>query len=124
MKKKNPQPNWGSQAFRDEQTWWLAFSEGDQLLGVTIVDVGPSDAATMAAYVDERRRAHRVMTRASTDDYYLAAAARKALSVGANPGGEMFGVRLDTQATFQVMGPKCPRNRLLSWAELVELEIA
>lgn len=127
MKKKNPKPEResGSMVFRDDQTWWLTFSEGEQVLGVTIVDVGPSDAATMASYIDERRRAHGVMTEAKSDDYYLAAAARKALSVGANPGGELVGQRIDTAPMFFVMGPKCPRDRLLSQAELVELvEIA
>lgn len=102
------------------QTWWLSFCDserptGEQFLGVAIVDVTAAEAARAKALIDMQFPQHQPGAE------WIAAATQKAWAMGCNPGGEVGSARIDDAPTFAEMNASCPRNRLLSKAELTVL---
>ncbi len=108
------------------QTFWLSFAdgqrpEGQQNLGVAIVDVRPEDADEGEARARALRRANGIVTGVMLDaDRYTAGAVYVSHLMGCNPGGDVQIMRIDHAPGFadrDALG-KLPRNRLMSEAEL------
>lgn len=102
------------------QTWWLSFCDGDrpqgeQFLGVAIVDVTQAEADAAKVEIDLRFPQHQPGAE------WIAAASRKAWAMGCNPGGQVRSMRIDDAPRFPDMNAACPRNQLLSHADLTAL---
>ncbi len=105
------------------QTFWLSFCDADrppgqQFLGVVIVDVDETDVARAEPTATAIRASHGLAPLTDEGDRYLAGAIDKTHRLGCNPGGEVMAHRIDDAEEFAVMGPRYPRHRLLSKAEL------
>lgn len=109
------------------QTWWVSFCdgtkpEGQQFLGVAIIDVTEDEAfegrvaATLMRIVHGRPPAE-------ADVGWMTAAIGSAHLTGCNPGGEVMAVRIDDQPKFAALDARLPRNRLLQKSELEQLEV-
>jgi hypothetical protein len=100
------------------RTFWLSFSDpelpnGEQFLGVALIDVTDADAAT--AIVQLRAK----FPAAAPGAEWIAAAIQCAWDMQCNPGGEI----LTIDVTGEHEADKVPRNRLLSKADLSDLGI-
>lgn len=107
------------------QTWWLSFCDGDkpegeQFLGVAIVDVTEDDANTVHDLVTRRRAMHGLPP-AERGVEWMAAAVERSHFTGCNPGGEVACLRIDEAPEFAAHDATLPRNRLLSKSELEAL---
>lgn len=109
------------------QTWWLSFCdsdrpEGDQFLGVVIVDVTEADAAAGHRAATARRAefGHTDPLAAGLD--WMTAAILKTHRTGCNPGGEVGAVRIDDAPQYPTKGAGLPRNTLLSKRDLAARE--
>jgi hypothetical protein len=93
------------------RTFWLSFvdpdrPEGQQFLGVTVVDVSDNEVASIVDEIRDR------FPNAKAGAEWIAAATRKAWSLGCNPGGEVGCAELPSETCGHV-----PRNRLLTREE-------
>jgi hypothetical protein len=98
------------------RTFWLSFCdpdrlEGQQFLGVAVVEVSTAEAD--AASTEVRAR----FPHAKPGAEWIAAATRKAWVLGCNPGGEI----MFADITDAVHGREVPRHRLLSRHEVTAL---
>lgn len=96
----------------DAKTFWLSFGDGEkpdgeQFLGVAVVDVSVEEAAD--ALEDIRTR----FPKASPGAEWIAAATRKAWLMGCNPGGAVLCAEVPPEHAAVL-----PRNRLLTNEEL------
>lgn len=110
------------------QTWWLSFGdadrpEGQQHLGVVVVDVDEADVARAAGVANALRARHGLPPLTDAYSQYLAAALWKTHRYECNPGGEAAAMRIDDVPGFARRGPRYPRNQLLSRAEIAALEL-
>lgn len=108
------------------RTYWLSFSDenrptGAQFLGAAVIDVTERDVEQSFGYVTERR-AQFGLPAPPVDTVWIAAAIRKAHEANCNPGGEVASIRIDDRPEFTVQGPKYPRQRLLSRADIEALD--
>lgn len=96
------------------RTYWLSFSdgrrpEGDQFLGVVVVDVDSevlADTPPLPAHIiDPEAR-------------WLAAAIRETWRAKVNPGGGVLSHRLDDLPSFSTVHAVYPRLTLLSRADI------
>lgn len=106
------------------RTYWLSFCDdrrppGQQFLGVVIVDVSDVDAAGALLTWDAT---HAAPMADRVNGPWLAAAMRACWRAGVNPGGEVASARIDDTPEFASQGPRYPRLRLLSRAEIAALE--
>jgi hypothetical protein len=98
--------------------FWLSFvdparPEGEQFLGVCIVEVTEAEAADAKAIIDRQFPQH------AEGAEWIAAATRKAWAMGCNPGGEVATADI-TDAT-PPEGVTLPLDRMLQRAELQAL---
>lgn len=108
------------------RTYWLSFCDSDrptgqQFLGVVVIDVTKADVDAAAGFL-AKRRAEFHLPPADDEARWLAGAIRKAHVLGCNPGGEVASHRLDDLPDFAKHGPRYPRGKLLSKAEIEALE--
>jgi len=106
----------------ETQTFWLSFFDpdlpkGEQFLGVAIVDVTTDDAEAVRAELG-RIRAMNGLRPPEAEAIWIAAAIRKAHAMACNPGGEVAAIRIDDAPQFADMDANCPRDRVLSEAQL------
>lgn len=109
------------------QTWWLSFCDpekpaGQQFLGVAIVDVDETDALRAEGTANAIRATHHLPPLTDPSDRMMAAAIWKSHRQRCNPGGAVAACRVDELAPPQALAT-CPRNRLLSRAELEALDV-
>jgi hypothetical protein len=109
------------------QTWWLSFCdpdrpEGQQFLGVVIVDVDEWDKALGEIGATAIRASHGLPPLTDAPDQWFAAAVSKTHRLHVNPGGEAKGHRVDEIAPPEELA-RCPRNRLLLEPELDALGV-
>jgi hypothetical protein len=102
------------------RTYWLSFCDdqrpqGQQFLGVVIVDVSEVDAAGALLTWDAT---HATPMADRVDGPWLAAAMRACWRAGVNPGGEVASRRIDDAPGFPRMSPRYPRLQLLSRDEI------
>lgn len=102
------------------RTFWLSFCDddrpqGQQFLGVCVVDVTTTDADEALADIAMR------FPQAKDGAEWIAAASKKAWREGCNPGGEMASADI-TEALAYAPVP-VPRNRLMSFADLEALDL-
>lgn len=101
------------------KTFWLSFCDpdkpvGERFMGVAVVDVEGWEADE--AFMDVFLR----FPNAQQNAEWIAAATQKARREGCNPGGEVIGYELPPDHPNTA---RCPRNRLLTKAALIELNL-
>lgn len=111
------------------QTWWLSFCdpdkpEGQQFLGAAIVDVDVMDVARAEPSTTAIRAAHDLPPLIESGARWMAAAVWKSHRLKCNPGGAVATLRIDEHPDFATIGPRYPRGRLLSRAEIDALDQA
>lgn len=109
------------------QTWWLSFCdtakpEGQQFLGVVIVDVDERDKALGEMGATAIRASHGLPPLTDAHDQWFAAAVSKTHRLKVNPGGECIGHRVDEIAPPDELA-KVPRDRVLQKPELTALGV-
>lgn len=109
------------------QTWWLSFCdpdkpEGQQFLGVVIVDVNERDKTLGEFGAAAIRASHGLPPLTDPTDQWMSAAIAKSHRLRINPGGECVGHRVDDIAPPEELA-RCPRDRVLQKPELAALGV-
>jgi hypothetical protein len=104
------------------QTWWLSFCdpdrpEGQQFLGVVVVDVDEMDVARAEPAATAIRAAHGLPPLSDPADQWMSGAIGKTYRLKMNPGGAVAAVRVDDVAPPEELAA-VPRDRLLQQAEI------
>jgi hypothetical protein len=102
------------------RTYWLSFCdgtrpEGQQFLGVAIVDVTDAQAAAALEFLDLTFPAH------ADDGGWIAAACMIAHEMGCNPGGEIAAAAFPDPVPAALAA--LPRGQLLQRVELAALGV-
>jgi hypothetical protein len=101
------------------RTYWLSFCdpdkpEGQQFLGVVVIDVSEEDAAAAKPVIDV------LFPRHDAGAEWIAAAQRKCWQLGCNPGGQV--AAFEKPAAYE-WPADVPRGRLLQRGELEALGV-
>jgi hypothetical protein len=101
------------------KTYWMSFCdgerpEGQQFLGVAVIDVTVEEAADELSDLNVRFPNH------AEGAEWIAAAARKAWRLGCNPGGQVMNCELSREWPGY---DSCPRGVLMTRERLAELEL-
>ncbi len=112
----------------ETQTWWLSFCDSDrpqgqQFLGVAVLDVTADEMADAIAEVTYLRAIHGLPPADDPPTHWMAAAVRKAHLLGCNPGGEVAAWRMDDVPACADELARLPRHQLLSKADLDALGV-